>query len=194
MNLLSAPTKLENLYRTMHNASIPYRTVNQGIRRLRYWIGLLKDPPVSILDVGCGNGLLCELLVRMNYDVTGLDVVPGPYDRKGYRFVKHNMTTGFLPFSGKLTERFDYCLSFDVLEHLPIKWVSHNVYEMGRVADEIIGTAACFATGPLHLTVREPEWWMELISRSCPERNMKYVVFESEIGKTVLYYSQGKKE
>jgi SAM-dependent methyltransferase len=195
MNLLKLPMpkRLENIYRTMHNAHVRYRTVNQGIHRLKYWLEQLKDPPASILDIGCGNGLLCELLVRMKYDVTGLDIVPGPYDRNSYNFVLHNMTTGPLPFNGKKpADRFDYCLSFDVLEHLPTKWVEYAVFEMQRVANRIIGTAACFESSILHLTIREPDWWMELISRVCKGRTMQYRIFEDYVGrKTLLFLEEG---
>lgn len=194
MSSILSPSKskrTENLYRTMHNSHKGYRTFNQGIRRAVHWMQLLREAPAAILEVGCGNGLLCEMLVGGGYDVTGLDVVPGPYNREGYHFVKHNMATGPLPFSGKLAGRFDYCLSFDFLEHLPQKWVASAIYEMSRVADEIIGTVACFPQARLHLTVHEPEWWRELFGRVCSDRKMYYKVFENDAGKTILYYSKG---
>ena len=57
------PSKQEALYQTMHNANPLYRNHNQGISRLRQWLYQLKDPPASILEIGCGNGKLCELLL-----------------------------------------------------------------------------------------------------------------------------------
>lgn len=178
------PSKQEALYRTMHNACPAYRNYNQGIGRLRHWITLLRKGPASILEVGCGNGLLCKILVTMGYDVTGLDIVPGPYERP-YNFVKHDIGLGRLPFEDKT---FDYCLSFDVLEHLETKWVEEHIWDMLRIAGDIIGTVACFERPLLHLTVREPEWWMEIISRHGGE--IKYKVFDEPKGKTLLFYTK----
>lgn len=184
------PNEQEALYQTMHNSHVGYMGFNQGIRYMRSWLRRLKDPPASILEMGCGNGLLCKSLAMMGYTVTGTDIVPGSYDRRGYAFVGHDIQSGPLPFKN---DEFDYCVSFDVLEHLEPKWVGHAVFEMARVAqfDEIIGTAACFKNGPFHRTVKEPRWWVETISQSCI-REMEYRVFESAVGKTVLF--QTKKE
>ena len=181
------PSKQEALYQTMHNANPLYRNHNQGISRLRQWLYQLKDPPASILEIGCGNGKLCELLDMMGYDVVGMDIVPGPYDRKGYNFVLHDITLGRLPFKD---DEFDYCISFDVLEHLPKKWISETVWDMARVSTEgIIGTAACFERCGLHLTVEEPKWWMEQLSQSCTSE-VEYQIVGSPAGKTVLFYTK----
>jgi len=179
----------EALYRTMHNASVDYRNNNQGIIRLQHWIGSLREKPASILEVGCGNGKLCNLLVDMGYDVTGLDIVPGPYDRIAYQFVKHDIGLGFLPFKDK---EFDYCLSFDVLEHLEKKWIEHHIWDMLRVSKYLIGTVACFGKAPLHLTVQEPGYWQEIVSRHS-KREMQYHVFEEPKGKTLLFYTKKEK-
>jgi len=121
----------------------------------------------------------------MGYDVTGLDIVPGPYDREDYNFVLHDLTRGHLPFKDN---EFDYCVSFDVLEHLPRKWVEESVWDMLRVStDGIIGTVACYDRNTrLHLTVKEPEWWRELISRHSG-KEIEYQVVYSPAGKTLLF-------
>lgn len=185
---MNFPSKQEAIYQTMHNTLPGYRYHNQGIKRLAFWILSLKAKPASILEVGCGNGILCKFLVDMGYDVTGLDIVPGSYDRAGYNFVQHDITLGFLPFTDN---EFDCCLSFDVLEHLPRKWVEHHIWDMLRVSNSIIGTAACFERAPLHLTVKEPEYWMEIISRHS-EKEMHYHVFDAPIGKTLLFNTKKK--
>lgn len=44
------------------------------------WLGILDDwtsePPLSVLDVGCGTGFLSGLLAALGHDVCGLDVAP----------------------------------------------------------------------------------------------------------------------
>lgn len=188
---MQPPSKQEALYRTIHNACPNYRNINQGILRLRYWLHRLKEPPASILEIGCGNGKLCKLLADMQYDVTGLDIVPGPYNRDGYNFVKHDLSSGLLPFKDN---EFDYCILFDVVEHLPQKWVGQLIYDALRVStDGIVGTAACFERKELHLTVKESEWWLELISR-VSGKEMEYKIVYSPAGETVLFQPNKKKE
>lgn len=181
----------ENLYRTMHNASPAYREINHGIMRLQHWVHLLR-PFTSILEVGCGNGHLCKVLTRMELDVTGLDITEGPYERKGYDFVKHDITQG-LPFKDN---EFDYCLSFDVLEHLRPERVEDTIREMFRVGRCVVFSISCAARGILHPTVRPPEWWLEILNRLYPGReDMTFKIFtrHGTTEQTVLFYvSQNK--
>lgn len=159
------PSKTEALYNTMHTANKRYRLNNHGIIRLRYWIHVLRKP-ASILEVGCGNGKLCELLAYWGNDVTGLDITEGPYDRKGYKFIKHDITLGRLPFAD---DEFDFCLSFDVLEHLPQHWIEEVIWDIFRVSSNVVlGVSCCKRSGFLHLTVQPPEWWLEKLNRLCP--------------------------
>jgi SAM-dependent methyltransferase len=153
----------------MHNTFDDYRGKNWGLVTLPQWLNRLKRP-ASILEVGCGNGKLCKLLSDLGYDVTGLDLVPGSYDRDGYNFVKHDITLSYLPFKDN---EFDYCLSFDVLEHLPTKWVEQSIWDMFRVANSIVVSVACYGNEPLHLTVRPPEWWVEKFNRLCLGNGIK---------------------
>jgi len=81
MKKVEMPSKQEGLYRTMHNATIGYRKNNWGLITLARWLLYLTKAPASILEVGCGNGKLCKLLVDIGYDVTGLDIVSWVYDR-----------------------------------------------------------------------------------------------------------------
>lgn len=155
---------LENLYKTMHHADVKYRTKNHGTLRLSYWIHLLKRP-ASVLELGCGNGKLCQLLSDMGYDATGLDIVDGPYNRDGYNFVKHDITLGRLPFKD---DEFDYCVSFDVLEHFPPKWIEEVIWDIFRVSRNVVLGVSCCRRGILHLTVKTPEWWLEKLNRLCP--------------------------
>jgi len=189
---MKMPTAHEALYRTMHNCHDGYINTNQGLRRLRYWLPLLPDPPVSILDVGCGNGKLCELLADMDYtDITGLDIVPGPYDRKNYNFVQHDLLKGTLPFKDK---EFDVCFSFDAIEHLPEKY-DEILAEMLRVSKLLIGTIACFDRTILHPTVFEPGRWIAKISELSQD-TMGYKIFTNDANTqdTLFFYTNTRKK
>lgn len=162
---MQLPSKSEALYNTLHTANPKYRMGNHGLLRLNYWVNVLKRP-ASILEVGCGNGRLCQLLRYWEYDVTGLDITHGPYNREGYNFVKHDITLGRLPFPD---DEFDYCLSFDVLEHLPQEWIEEAIWDIFRVSNNVVLGISCCKRGELiHLTVQPPEWWLEKLNRLCP--------------------------
>jgi len=192
------PSQQEALYRTMHNCHFGYRTVCQGIIRAKYWIHLLEDRPASILDVGCGNCKLLNFLRDMRYeDLTGVDIVSGPYEHDSHQFVQVDLEAGKLPFED---QTFDHCFSFDVIEHLS-KGYEEIIAEMCRVSNMIIGTIACFDVGtgnsghgsPLHRTVKDPAEWTKIIDRISP-KPMEYLVFESCLQKTLFYHTKKETE
>lgn len=178
------------LYRTMHQASPNYRYDNWGIKTLHRWVHILRKPPASVLDLGCGNGKLCKLLKDMGYDVTGLDIVPGPYERD-YPFVEHDLHSELLPFD---EGTFDYCVCFDVLEHLKTKWVEQAIWNIFRVAKQ----AVILVPGKrpnislkvtLHLTNMNVDWWIGKIRNNAGDEQ-HYVTFLSNFGKEerLLFY------
>jgi len=193
-DMIKFPTQQEALYNTMHNCDNRYRHVSQGIKRLPLWLHMLPKPPASILEVGCGNGKLCKLLVEMGYDVVGMDLVPGPYDRSGYDFRLHNLSEGVLPFKDN---EFDVCLSFDVIEHLETNY-DETIAEMLRVGKMAIGVIACFGTGAqiqnrLHPTVFDPQRWIWKITElSQDEMGYEIVSYVNPEVKALFYYTKEK--
>lgn len=71
----------------------------------------------TVLDVGCGQGYLGEILAARGYEVTGVER-PGIVNRE--RFAKHvELVEADLDFGlPRLGATFDYVLLADVLEHL----------------------------------------------------------------------------
>jgi len=192
--MIKFPTPQEALYNTMHNCDNRYRHISQGIKRLPLWLHMLPAPPASILEVGCGNGRLCKLLTEMGYDVVGMDIVPGPYDRSGYEFHIHNLCEGTLPFNDN---EFDVCLSFDVIEHLETNY-DETIAEMLRVGKTVAGVIACFGTdvqlhNRLHPTVFDPKRWMWKISElSQDEMGYEIVSYVNPEVKALFYYTRKK--
>lgn len=56
-----------------------------GTEQRERWLSVLRagtpDPPRTVLDVGCGTGVLSLLLAEVGHDVTGVDVAPAMVER-----------------------------------------------------------------------------------------------------------------
>lgn len=170
----------QSLYDTMHVSHLGYRHRNQGIAVACDWLHLLRDnrgtvhnpwtdTPISVIEVGCGNGKLCDFLRSLNLNVTGVDIFDNEvvYDRSWYEFVQHDLSKTPYPF---LVDEFDYSLSFDVLEHLKEEEIAPSLQEMARISRiGIILKVACSGEAPLHLTVKSPSWWLGQLTKHCPD-------------------------
>ena len=191
LSLANKSTCQRNLYRSMHNSHLGYMHRNQGVAVMCDWLHLLKDKnnsihnpwtdtPISIIEVGCGNGMLCDLLGRMSFDVTGIDIFDGHmYDRTRYKFLEHDMTVTPYPYEDN---QFDYCVSFDVLEHLYEKNIDATLSEMARISRNMIIKVASSGTPPLHLTVKSPGWWLEKLIKNCPDFSWSLVRNYERVG------------
>lgn len=79
---------------------------------------LLSELPQSgagrrVLDVGCADGYLSEILAARGFGVTGVDL-PGTSHGDSFQFVAGDLDAGLPPLDGV----FDFILCADVLEHL----------------------------------------------------------------------------
>lgn len=175
------PEKQYALYRTMHYAHLGYRNMNQGLKTACDWFHLLRDrrgevhnpwtdTPISVIELGCGNGKLCHTLTDMGFDVTGVDLVESIYDRKGYEFDELDLTKTPYPYEDN---EFDYCLSFDVLEHIAEKHIAAVLKEMARISRGIFVKVSCHGVPPLHITIKTPGWWLDQIITNCPDFSWK---------------------
>ena len=170
----------QTLYDTMHVSHTGYRYRNQGLAVTCDWLHLLRndrgvvhdpwtDTPISVVELGCGNGKLCNFLRSLNLDVTGTDIFDNKavYDRSWYKFVKHDLSKAPYPFKNN---QFDYCLSFDVLEHLKEEYIAPALQEMARIScNGIIVKVSCTGDAPLHLTIKSPSWWLKQLMDNCPD-------------------------
>lgn len=187
----------QTLYDTMHVSHTGYRYKNQGIAVVCDWLYLLQDnmgivhdpwadTPLTMIELGCGNGKLCDFLRSLSFEVTGTDIYDNEvvYDRSWYRFKKHDLTETPYPFEDN---EFDYCLSFDVMEHLKEEHIAPALQEMARISSNgIIVKVSCSGSAPLHLTIKSPGWWLDQLTENCPNfswrlvRNYERIVKEGD--------------
>ncbi|MEO8661889.1 MAG: class I SAM-dependent methyltransferase [Bryobacteraceae bacterium] len=71
---------------------------------------------VRLLDLGCGNGEMGELLAARGFEVTGVERVGGTDSRfpNCVRLIEADLDRGLPPMAGP----FDYIICADILEHL----------------------------------------------------------------------------
>ncbi len=76
---------------------------------------------VSILDIGCGGGLLSEPMCRLGADVTGIDASEKNIKIAKVHSKKNNLKIKYLctsPEKLKFTKKFDVILNMEIVEHV----------------------------------------------------------------------------
>lgn len=105
-------------------------------KEFRHDMAVALTPKGSVLDVGCGDGLLLQMLKERGIEAQGVDISDVAVDvctKKGFTVQQNDFTTDALPF-GEGT--FDTVIALDVLEHVynPENLLS----EMNRVAKSVV--------------------------------------------------------
>jgi ubiquinone/menaquinone biosynthesis C-methylase UbiE len=83
----------------------------------------------SILDVGCGNGLVTNRLLDLCPTVVGCDLAAEPIKQLACEAIRADATA--LPFPDR---SFDLVMSLEMLEHLPDELRASALGEMARVS------------------------------------------------------------
>ena len=77
---------------------------------------------LSLLDIGCGGGLLCEPLTRLGASVTGIDPAPTNVEVARLHAVKSGLSIDYRQATVEALveqgERFDIVLAMEVVEHV----------------------------------------------------------------------------
>jgi 2-polyprenyl-3-methyl-5-hydroxy-6-metoxy-1,4-benzoquinol methylase len=102
-----------------HISDAHYRTKAEYERTSKKFMRAMvhSDPPLRILDVGCGTGLNAALLSAQGHDVYGIDLSPIAIEKfraKGLKGSVINIETGPIPLPAN---SFDLVYASEVIEH-----------------------------------------------------------------------------
>jgi len=135
-----------------------------------YKIPFLKRARIgsSVIDFGCGNGSSLDWLKMEGFSPFGVDIAKNALTKK-----REDVVIGDLREPGLITQPAKYGICTDVMEHIPTSDVSIVLENIAEVIRE--GVLFGIARLPdkdgdelglkLHLTIKNQEWWDELILR-----------------------------
>nr|AAR37559.1 3-demethylubiquinone-9 3-methyltransferase [uncultured marine bacterium 313] len=94
--------------------------------KLIYYFGLnpkAQEPlkKISILDIGCGGGLVCEPLKRLGATVTGIDASKNNIEVAKFHAKEMNLNIDYIkcsPENLKFKNKFNVILNLEVIEHV----------------------------------------------------------------------------
>ena len=139
---------------------------------------LRKCGAKTVLDAGCGSGKLMRALIEEcgnEFSVHGFDIAENCLDPYFDAIKNDILTVGVLWNKEDFNKEYDAIICCDVLEHIPtekVELVLGNfcccakifcylsiALQQDHFGPKIIGK-------PLHLTVKEPDWWLSKIKNA----------------------------
>jgi SAM-dependent methyltransferase len=94
-----------------------WRRYPVGFNKIKTYLGLKSQAHETILDVGCGYGVLADHLKSLNCPITGWDlseVALKVLDRKGF----NTRLVDFVKYEPTPEENFDHVIATEFLEHV----------------------------------------------------------------------------
>ena len=76
---------------------------------------------ISILDIGCGGGLLAEPMSRLGAEVVGIDASTKNIDIANFHAKKNKLKISYIcasPETLKIRKKFDVILNMEIIEHV----------------------------------------------------------------------------
>lgn len=122
----------------------------------------------SVLDIGCGLGLMIAEWSDQGKEVYGVDIAAPSCLHSDVRRAKlhvfsESMWSAFMPDENG--RRIDVGVCADVMEHIPrdkvdqslrriAQYCKHVVFKIDHVANSFVGET-------LHLTIKPAQWWID---------------------------------
>jgi len=84
----------------------------------------IRDPPKSIIDIGCSESITPIQLAMLGYKVTGVDMREYKYKHENFKFIKSD----FLDFNFK--NNFDVALAISSIEHFGLTTYKNKALDL----------------------------------------------------------------
>ncbi len=158
-----------------------YRRFSPGessIKNLPIIKFLRKCGAKTVLDAGCGSGKFLRALIEKcgeEFAIHGFDIAENCLDPFFDEMKNDILTVGVLWDKEDFNKEYDAIICCDVLEHIPTEKVGLVLQNFCRCAKKFCYLSIALQQDyfgpkiigkPLHLTVKEPNWWLAEIKNA----------------------------
>lgn len=128
---------------------------------------IAKFKPKNVLEIGCAKGFTVKHLREMGVDAYGVDISHYAVEQADNPAITlHDITKKF-PFKDG---EFDWVISWDVLEHIPLESIPFVISELQRVGKNNFHRIATESdeddADTTHVSIYPIEWWRERFTNS----------------------------
>jgi len=148
-------------YSDVHKTNSSYGDNNW---MLEHQARIMEINPISVIEIGCGNGRFIAAVARSGTNAVGLDWARAPSIDSlpdGADFRVCNIITDDIPTS-------DLICSADVLEHIPSDDIEAVLSKIVKAGPRQFHVISCYDDGHSHLTILPPYMWLTLFRKIDP--------------------------